>query len=367
MRRTRKILLLGAALTLLVQAAAQATVGQPRTEGPNYDRNPTLVQDGALTYMFFARSQQPCDRIDPDPLAACNPDNSQYDMYMKVSPNGGRDFGPDQLVATNPDTTTPLDFYGRTLAATRTADGTVYVFWASGGNLQQLYYVAETGPDTGVFGPPQEVNDAPMVFNVEAIAVGDEIFLYTEELRVAPPTYGIYSRSFVGGVSDAPVLVAADRNIPKAIVDNQAPGVVRLTYVDATTYPDVRVHIATSPDGRNFVEHPEPIVADGASNWDPALGQKPNGQYYLFYAPDNGDGRQRIGLTMSNDFIEWTEPHEISPGQTDGVNYWDYWPEPFVDNNQLKLFYTSERGWNQDSDGIAHIWSTPGQGGPNEL
>ena len=361
MRRTAKFLLCGTVLALMVQTSAQAAVGQPRTEGPNYDRNPTLVQDGPLTYMFFARSQTPCNRFD-----GCNPDSTEYDMYMKVSPDGGDDFGPAQLVAQNPDG--PGFFWGRTLAATRTADGTVYVFWASGGNQNQLYYVEETGP--GTFSAPQEVNDAPLVFNVEAVSVGDEIFLYTEETPLALPlTYGVYSRSFVGGVSDAPILVAPDRNLPKAIVDNQGAG-FRLTYVDASSYPTVDVYVATSPDGRNFVERPGPVVSEpGVSNWDPSLGQKPNGQYYLFFAPDEeqGAGRQRIAVTKSNDFVDWTAPHEISPGQTGGVEYWDYWPEPFLDGNQLKLFYTSERGWQQNPDGIAHIWSVPGQGGPNEF
>jgi hypothetical protein len=280
MRSGTRFFLVAAATALLIQGVAHGAVGQPRTDGPNYDRNPTVVQDGPSTYMFFARSQNECNRLEG--MLPCNPDSSEYDMYVKVSPNGGKDYGPAQLVATNPDG--PGVFWGRTLAATRTADGTVYVFWASGGNQNQLYYVQETGP--GTFSAPQPVNDAPLVFNVEAVAVGDEIFLYTEEQPIPNITYGVYSRSFVGGVSDAPILVAADRNLPKAIVDNQN-GLIRLTYVDARAYPTVDVYVASSADGRNFVERPGPVVTEpGVSNWDPALGQKSNGQYYLYYAPD---------------------------------------------------------------------------------
>jgi hypothetical protein len=350
-------LIAGVVTALIAQGSAQAAVGQPRTDGPNYDRNSTVVQDGALTYLFFARSEDPCNRL-ASPVA-CNPDNQQYDMYVKVSPNGGKDYGPPQLVATNPDG--PGPFYGRTLAAT-VSNGTIYVFWASGGNLQQLYYVEEIGP--GTFSAPQPVNGADFVFNVEAVSVGAQIFLYTEEYPMLSTVYGVYSRSFVGDVADAPILVAADRSIPKAIVDNN--GGFRMTYVDTSGYPTVNVLVASSADGRNFVENPVPVVSEpGVSNWDPSLGQKPNGQYYLFFAPDNqqGAGRQRIALTKSNDFVNWTAPHEISPGFSGGVEYWDYWPEPFVYNNKLTLYYTSERGWNQTPDGTGHIWTVPGQDG----
>ena len=298
MRRISKTLIAAFLVALMAPGSALAAVGQPRTEGPNYDRNPTVVQDGALTYMFFARSQAPCDRL-ATPLA-CNPDNQQYDMYVKVSTNGGKDYGPPELVAVNPDG--PGDFYGRTLAATVLDDGTTYVFWASGGNLNELYYVKETGP--GTFSAPQTVAGADFVFNVEAVAVGAQIFLYTEEFPMLSGAYGMYSHSFVADAADAPMLVAADRSIPKALVDNQ--GGFRMTYVDASAYPTVDVLVASSADGRTFAEDPIPVVSEpGVSNWDPALGQKPNGQYYLFYAPDaeQGLGRQRIGVTKSNDFV----------------------------------------------------------------
>ena len=136
-------LFLGALLCALLAApSAQATVGQARTAGTNYDRNPSVVQDGSLTYLFFARSQNPCNR-----LAGCNADQEQYDLYVKVSPDGGKNYGPPQLVAANPDG--PGTHRGRTIAATRAADGTVYVFWADGGSQSQLYYVKETAPNSG--------------------------------------------------------------------------------------------------------------------------------------------------------------------------------------------------------------------------
>ena len=346
---------LAAAIAVVLMAGtAAAVVGQPRTAGPQYDRNATVVRDGALTYMFFARSQVPCNR-----LAGCNADNIQYDLYYKVSPDGGKTFGPPQLAAANPGP--PGLFYGRTSAATVTADGTIYVFWASGGNQNLLYYVRETSP--GVFSGPQVVPDTlPTVFNVEAVADGADIFLYTEETGLAG--YGIYARRFDGAaVTEGPNLVALDRNIPKAIRDFN--GGFRMTMVNASQYPTVDVEVSSSPDGMVW-SPPVPVVTEeGVSHWDPTLIQRPNGTYELYFAPDRDEGAasQRIAEVKSPDFVNWSAPHEISPGYSGGVHYWDYWPEGFLRGNQVVLFYTSERGFNQAPDGTAHIWTTPGFGG----
>jgi hypothetical protein len=345
-------------LALLIVPPAEATVGQARTAGPDYDRNPSVVQDGALTYLFFARSQTPCNRLGDPP---CNPDVAQYDLYLKTSSDGGKTYGLAQLVATNPDGAGP--FFGRTIAATRAADGTVFVFWASGGNQQQLYYVRELG--TGGFSPaamPVVNPGLTDVFNVEAVTRGSDVLLYTEESEAS--TYGVHARTFSEPTASAATLVEADRNIPKAIVDSA--GVVRMTYVDALNYPTVDVYVESSLDGLTWAQAGQLVVSKpGVSNWDPNLIQKPNGQYYLHFAPDaeQGAGRQEIALTKSNDFVRWTAAHEISPGFTGGTEYWDYWPEGFIRGNQVVLYYTSERGFDSFPTGIGHIWTDPGFGG----
>lgn len=361
-----KVVALGMMLfTLAVVAPASATVGQSRTAGDTgrYDRNASVVQDGALTHLFFARSQNPCNR-----LAGCNPDEQQYDLYVKTSSDGGKTYGPARMVASNPDG--PGSHRGRTIAATRReSDGTVFVFWADGGSQSQLYYVRETTPDSGTFTPVA----APVlgigthdVFNVEAVSRGADVYLYTEESESG--TYGVHARSFSEPSASPATLVEADRNLPKAIVDNS--GIVRMTYVDAGNYPTVNVHVESSADGLAWPQPGELVVAEpGVSNWDPNLIQKPNGQFYLHFAPDaeQGAGSQRVALTKSNDFVRWTAPHEITPGSKGGVQYWDYWPEGFTRGHQVVLYYTSERGFQQGATswptGIGHIWTDPGFGG----
>jgi hypothetical protein len=61
--------------------------------------------------------------------------------------------------------------------------------------------------------------------------------------------------------------------------------------------------------------------------------------------------------------VHWAPPHDVTPGEKDGVQYWDYWPEGFSLGDRLTLYYTSERGFDGSPTGIGHIWSLPGGGG----
>jgi predicted GH43/DUF377 family glycosyl hydrolase len=156
-------------------------------------------------------------------------------------------------------------------------------------------------------------------------------------------------------------LVMLDRNIPKAIVDKRT-GAIRLTYVDATQYPQVDDYVNSSADGIHF--GPERLAVPAApneSNWDPNLLQV-DGAYLLFFAPDRqaGTGKQQVALATSRDFNTWTRRGDITPGEKDGVQYWDYWPEGFADGNTISLFYTSERGFDGNPTGIGHIWVISG-------
>jgi hypothetical protein len=306
-----------------------------------------VVQDGPATDLFFVRSQDPCNR-----LAGCDADNSDYDLYLKQSPNGGKDYGPEQSVATNPDG--PGIHRGRTIAATRAPDGTVYVFWASGANSTQLYYVKESG--TGFTAPQPVAGTSPQVMNVEAVTRGSQVLIYTEEAD------GIHAYSFDGATASGGSLIAADRNVPKAIVDRNN-GSVRLTYVRASTYPQVDVYVQTSADGLTPGPEQKVISEPGASTWDPALAQRPNGRFELYAAPDRGDGKQQIAETDSNDFVRWSKPHDLTPAFKGGTAYWDYWPEPFVLENKVTLYYTSERATDTQPTGTGHVWTDPGQAG----
>lgn len=360
MPRPLRAALAAALAVLALPSHAAADVGQPRTAGPNYDRNPSVVDADGATYLYFARSQNPCDRLD-----GCNADQEQYDLYVKKSLDGGRTYGPSAFVAPNPDGVG--NHRGRTIAATPAPGGGVLVFWADGGSQSPLYVVRKPpATDTHLPAVPVLGVGTLDVFNVEAVTRGGDVLLYTEETE--PAGYGVYAREYDPAIDTAGAAspVELNRNIPKAIVARD--GTVRMTYVDAnTTYPQVDVFVETSADGVNWSGPGQPAVTQPGSNWDPNLIQKPNGQFELHFAPDRqeGAGRQQIGRTLSNDFVRWTRPVDLTPGFQAGTEYWDYWPEGHLRGNQVVLYYTSERAGEGTPAGVAHIWTTPGFGGTN--
>ena len=374
--RHRMLAALCVALTamLVTAAGASATVGQPRTGNPaKYDRNPSVVTDTTgVTYLYFARSQLDCNRLSV-PMNPLCPDQIGYDLYVKRSNDGGKTYGPATLAAANPLGPTAA-FRGRTIAATATPGG-VHVFWADGGNINQLYHAFKPNGQDAFENPPAPLaGTGPTVFNVEAVAIGNQVFVYTQEFP------NINARRYTDdgtgqlALSEGPEPVSTTGTaIPKAIVD--VNGGCKMTYVDDSTYPQVNVFVNESADCMQYAGEREvvgPEESEG-SNWDPTLIQKPNGEYYLYYAPDHTAAgvTQQIALTKSNDFVDWTAPHDLTPGTKGAAPYWDYWPEGHLRDNQIVLYYTSERQVNQDGarapNGVGHIWTDPGFGGLDHL
>src|SRR4051812_12351444 len=226
-RRFPRAALAAALACLALPGAASADVGLNRTDGDRYDRNASVVEVGDTTYLFFARSQAPCNR-----LAGCNPDNAKNDMYFKKSLDGGKTFGPSTFAATNPEPAT--DYRGRTIAATALPDGRILAFWADGGSQRQLYVVEKTAAtDTFTLAQPVSGPSVDDIFNVDAVTRGASVLLYTEESDSTG--YGVYARSYdATNTASAATPVEMNRNIPKAIVDRS--NAVRLTYADATHY-----------------------------------------------------------------------------------------------------------------------------------
>jgi hypothetical protein len=367
MRQTLLAAAIAVSVALASAASASADVGQPRTGNPDhYDRNASVVTDATgVTYLYFARSQATCNRL-ALPMSAVCPDQIGYDIYVKRSTDGGKDFGPAVKVADNPFGP-GMAFRGRTIAATATPFG-VHVFWADGGSNNQLYHAFKPNGQDQFDAQPQPMGDIPPdVFNVEAVSIGTHVFVYTQEFPdINAREYEDDGTGQLDPVQGPVAAATTGKAIPKAIVD--VHGGCRMTYVDDSTYPDVRVFVNSSADCVHYGTE-QPVVTQPGSNWDPDLIQKPNGQYYLFFAPDHTAAgvRQQIALTKSNDFVTWETPHDLTPGQQGGTQYWDYWPEGFVRGNEIVLFYTSERRINQDGAsapvGVGHIWTDPGFGG----
>jgi Ca2+-binding RTX toxin-like protein len=351
----RRVLALCFALALVAPASAAAAdeISDARqlTAGANYDRNPSVVVDGDDVWMFFARTQSACDRIET--IGACNADETQYDLYMRHSSDGGQTFGPSTEVAPNPDPlpVPPPGFRGRTIAATQTDDGDIHVFWADGGSGGPAYHFRSD--DGGATFDELSALDGTHHFNVEAVADGDDVLVYTQ--RNDGTGLEVRRRDGTSEIFGGPALIPNTENntIPK--VTRDASGTYRMV-----TSNNGAVDRATSTDGVVWSD-PAPTIAAGAgvTHWDPTIAQAADGRFFLFDAPDLGNGSQKIDFRTSTDFTNWSGPTELTTGIEGTSNrYWDYWPEAAVIDGELTVFYTSERPGPGDTNaGTGHIFS----------
>ncbi|HEX6606767.1 MAG TPA: hypothetical protein VF276_07630, partial [Chloroflexia bacterium] len=337
------VLALTTALTAQFTAAAgpetrEVSLSTALTSGTAYDRNPSLLHaaDGTY-YLFFARSTvAPCVR------PSCNPDNNTYNIFYMTSADGLTWGAPTQL---SDRTGIGGTFYGRTVAATQDAAGTIWVFWASGGNSADLYYYTNAGSG---WSARAQLSDAAY-FNAEAVATPDgKVWLFYED----GSTTGIYARYWNGTTWSAPTLVAAGMSLPKAIVDGST---FRLVMVDGATGTD---YITSSADGITWTA---PVVVaapgGGVTNWDPTIFKDGAGKYNIFLAPDLGTGPQRIAWTQSADGTTWPGSNTTVTAARYGANdWWDYWPEAGQIGSATYLFYTSEKAGT--TRGSGHILMT---------
>jgi hypothetical protein len=325
-------------------AADQVFASRQLTAGASYDRNPSVVVNGDDIWMFFARSHAACDRL-PMP-SVCNPDQlpTRYDVYARHSTDGGATFGASTLVAAN---STPT-FRGRTIGATQTANGDVHVFWANGGSGDPVKHYEKDAAGSS-FNPQPDLPGSH--FNVEAIADGNDVLVYTER---ADGTGIDVRRLTTGGYGPATeVTDSNDRHIPK--VTRDASGTYRMITVSGGG----SVYRASSADGVTWGPQALTVPAVGVvKNWDPTVAQAPDGRYFLFYAPLQADDRQRIEYRTSADFATWSAPAVLTTGLQGTTPHRDYWPEAAVIRGRLRVVYTSERaGPGETDNGTGHIYT----------
>lgn len=314
------------------------------TFGTHYDRNSTTLKAADGTYwMYFARSVEPCDRA----TGGCNADGSQYNIFYMNSSDPATFSNPVQL---SDRTGLSQFFYGRTIAATQDSTGTIWVFWASGGNGGPLYYY--TKEPNQPWSARGELDDE-LYFNVEAAARGNELWMFYEDATGT----GVFSRqySYDSGTWSSPTPVASGMSIPKAYVDGNT---FYLTMAKTDTWPDVGDYVTSSTDGVNWTEPMLAVPAhDGITNWDPTIVKKGN-RFSVFSAPDTGDGSQHIAWTQSsNKGRSWPGTNQALTTASYGTtSWWDYWPEAMVVGGDIYLTYTSERNADATGAGPAHIW-----------
>jgi hypothetical protein len=140
--------------------------------------------------------------------------------------------------------------------------------------------------------------------------------------------------------------IVDNATIAKAIVDGGTFYVV-WTYVNGVDIWGSGIYLSTSSDGTAWVTNRNPIAvwnAVGATNWDPVL-VKDGDLFRLYWAPDIGSGGQILATTTSyapTDETSWSTPVQLTISSFEEKNWWDFWPQPYVDDVTY-LFYTSER------------------------
>ncbi|HEX2914297.1 MAG TPA: hypothetical protein VH186_26090 [Chloroflexia bacterium] len=339
-------------------------ISLPVTGGTHYDRNASVLQarDGSF-WLFFARSVEEC-------TPTCNPDALHYNIYYMNSRDPLTWTAPKRLS----DRAGIDNFYGRTIAATQDSTGNLWVFWASGGNSNSLYYYTfapNARPDADVAPlPRQEVPFAPYYpyppyFNVEAVVTQGRVWVFYEDGLNNPNPAGIYVRSTATSSVNwsAPAQIAAGYGIPKVIVDGKKGNLFRLVMVNTSTdMGQVAITSGTIGDnGGTTWSAPISVVEphDGITNWDPTIFKDDRGKYNIFYAPDLGTGAQRIEWKQSSDPDNWSNlANIVTSGGNDANSWWDYWPEAtsFSFDKDIYLFYTSEQ--NGAVKGTGHIFLT---------
>jgi len=340
-----------ATIPVLASPAMQAT-SKPfqLTTDPHYDRNPSFLQASDGTYwLFFTRGRD--DRGVRD-FNGYDPDSDYYDIYYKTARSIPQlQKAPETIIPG-----TPPDNAQRDIAALQSNDGTIWVFTSTGhgpGSQREVYYYTYAN---GEWSGPTAIPDT-YAGHVDALEYDERIWVFFDD-----GWYTLKVTSWDGTSWSGPILISEKATIAKAIVDGGKFYVV-WSYIDPSV--DIwggYIGLSTSGDGTTWTNHGQIALWLGATNWDPVL-IKDRDTFRLFWAPDAGPEGQFIATSTSKTptvLDSWSTPVQVTTASCGGNNWWDFWPEPFLQlrgkRESTYLFYISER----NSDGTAradgNIW-----------
>ncbi len=348
----KRIALLAAPLLVLILAAmlvssAFAANEKPTskafqiTTDPKYDRNPSFFRAADGTYwLFFARGK---DNRGIRGFQDYDPDLDYYDIYYRTA----RSIPELQRADENIIRLKPPDNAQRDISAFQAHDKKIWVFTSTGlgpGAARSVYYYTFDGDWHG----PTPVPGTEYAAHISALEDRGRIWVFFDI------GYKLEVVSYNGATGwSAPITVAGpEATVAKAIVDDGK------FYVAWTTTSGSGIYLSKSEDGSTWVSAPSPIASwAGATNWDPVL-IKDRKEFRLFWAPDIGTGGQFIATSSSKnpDLTSWTTPIKLTTASHGENNWWDFWPEIYIDKGERYLFYTSERDktGNERTDG--NIW-----------
>ncbi|MGE5351218.1 MAG: hypothetical protein ACM3P0_03990 [Acidobacteriota bacterium] len=116
-------------------------------------------------------------------------------------------------------------------------------------------------------------------------------------------------------------------------------------YLYFHTYPDWRIHLATSQDGNSWYRYSEDPIMDATQSWEGGVGYASivydGSQFKMVY---NNYYRNALGIAVSSDGIHWTKDSnnpvfqlsDTKNGWTSQINY----PFFFKNGDQQRIYYT---------------------------
>ncbi len=344
------MLLLVAVSSSFSKARAQQISKTKLTTSPRYDRNPSFFKartaigtyPAGTYWLFFVRN------IDNDPnypdtcegtgCDACgNCDAAGYEVYYMTSTDNGVTWSTPTLVP-------PSAGRGhRGMAAFQDDVGKIWVFVSGPAGDGKIHYYKYEG--TNWIGPVLVAN--PTYYpngitgsHVEAIQARDgKIWVFYQDGGSGVKC--IYTSDY-GSTWSNKITVSdtANDGIPKAFQDSNG----KFHVVMANWAAGGEYHYATSTDGLTWTAQPVPVTVPGTISCDPVIFQDADGDYWLFYAPwDGTSNSQWIESVWSSDGVNWMGRTRWTKGGN-SEKWWDMWPEIYVDEGKLLMFYTSEEG-----------------------
>jgi len=304
------------------------------TSHVKYERNPCVFKDSSgLYWLWYVRNNTLDSRNDGDV------DATYYSVYYKTSADGISWSDPVAFSEELPATFSP-----REMSFMQDGDGVYHLFIFNGvsgspNDDRLLHHFTSlngaTWLDVGPVSITNWASDPAQVGHGQVIFANDTFYMAFQ----ARSNASVYFTKSEDGItwSAYETLHAADYQIPRIAY---VPGEPDKIMIVSTKGTDISLSISDD-DGANWASADKITYA---SSWDPSLVVMPSGDLMIIWAPGVGGDGQQIMISISDDAgATWGDPEAMTVGLYDSNEWWDYWPFPFVDGDDLLIFFSSEQ------------------------
>ncbi len=296
------------------------------TTNGDYDRNPSIIHDGANYWLFYTKGDQPAPAVRG--VGGYDPDADSYVVYYKTAATlAGLTGAPETKLALS-ESARPTNFDQRVSSATYFNDK-IYVFVSSGqsGTDRGLYYYEYSGGSWS--GPFTLIADATARGgHVNVTSDANHVYIVWESSDGSADCYTW------DGTTLSSKIDISDDNMPKITLMGTTLYVVSIE--DGTG--DIEVYSATAGASPSFSSHSTAIP--GAGLYDPCIFNDGTNLYVVTAPYDGGNDQQWLIQTKYSG--SWATAKRVTYGGYDTTYWWDYWPCGYHDGTDAYLFFTTE-------------------------